>query len=223
MTFARQFNHSQRNPLMFLRQKFSKIFSMGIMALIGAITAVLLMNPMAVALDKVTLVLPAAFGTISIDMADLETLVKSGEAPSSLKNLLDQAKVKPETFKTVLAQEVDLSKFGFKFSALDKFLNSPLGEALLGQVAQYVHTPKPDAAKDVKALRGAITLAVSDDSKVSLMEILRKFSPKELQIQVTPAIELYNRFKGGEGGDFQAVFAQMKSTLQGLVCNAPTT
>ncbi len=220
MTFARQFNLFQRNPLMFLRQKFSKIFSMGIMALIGAITAVLLMNPMAVALDKVTLVLPAAFGTISIDMTDLETLVKSGEAPNSLKNLLDQAKVKPETFKTVLSQEVDLSKFGFKFSALDRFLNSPLGEALLGQVAQYVHTPT--RAGDLKALRGALTLAVSDDSKVSLMEILRKFSPKELQIEVTPAIELYNKFKGGEGGDFQAVFAQMKSTLQQLVCNAPS-
>ncbi|MFM7545938.1 MAG: alpha/beta hydrolase [Synechococcales cyanobacterium] len=202
-----------------LQQKLPKVLSTGALAFLGAFLAILLVNPMAIALEKITLVLPVPLGTISINLVDLDTLVNTNQPPNSLKSLLDQAQVKPEAFRQVLTQELDLNKFGVNFTTLDRFLNSPIGEIVLDQINQYVYTPT--RAGDVKSLRSAFILSVADDSKVTLIEFLRRFGPKEMQINVIPLIGFYDKLTGGQGGDLQVVFSQMRSTLQELVCNAP--
>lgn len=111
----------------------------------------------------------------SISIRELESFAETGQLSSALSFYLKQAKVKPEDFREVLTQEVNAS-----VKLLDRTLNSLLGEYLLFQVGQVIHTRSGRA--NIQALRSALVLSAIGDNRISLLEFLQKYPNQQVYV-----------------------------------------
>lgn len=115
-----------------------------------------------------------AFGR-SISLQDLTRFAETGEISRGWRFFFNVAGVDPEAVRTALNEEVSVN---LRF--LDRTLNSLLGEFLLYQVGQIVH-PRSDTA-NIQALRSASILSVTEDDRLSLLEILQRYPTQEVYI-----------------------------------------
>jgi len=111
----------------------------------------------------------------SISIQELESFAATGQLSSALDFYLKQAKVKPEDFRNILTQEVKVN-----VKLLDRTLNSLLGEYLLFQVGQVIHTRSRRA--NIQALRSALVLSAMGDNRISLLEFLQKYPTQEMYV-----------------------------------------
>ena len=72
----------------------------------------------------------------SVPVSELTTLAETGEASLRLNFFLSQAHQDPQTLRNTLIKEVTVSSI-----LLDRALNNPIGELLLDQISQTIHTP----------------------------------------------------------------------------------
>jgi hypothetical protein len=73
---------------------------------------------------------------------------------------------------------------------LDRILHGFVGDFLLEQLTQVIHMPTGTA--DVKALRGALMAAVSDDERLSTIEVLQKYPTQEIWVDGNRLMDLWN-------------------------------
>lgn len=74
--------------------------------------------------------------------------------------------------------------------ALVQFLQSPQGDALLRQLAQVVQTES--GRSDVKALRGALVLAASDEVEgLTLLNVLRHYPTRSVQVDLARGFGIF--------------------------------
>lgn len=111
----------------------------------------------------------------SISMQDLTYFAETGVLPRGWGSLFRIAGVDPTTVQTALNQTVSVN---LRF--LDRTLNSLLGEYLLYQVGQVVHTPSDTA--NIQALRSASILSVADDGQLSLLELLQRYPTQDVYL-----------------------------------------
>lgn len=60
-------------------------------------------------------------------------------------------------------------------------MNSQIGEGLLDQVSQVVHTPAGQA--DRQALRSALVQSAAQDGKITLIETFQNYPTPEVQVE----------------------------------------
>ncbi|WP_206602852.1 C45 family autoproteolytic acyltransferase/hydolase [Leptolyngbya ohadii] len=110
-----------------------------------------------------------------ITIAELTEFVETGKLPGGWQFYLNIAGIKPEDLQIALTQEI---KMNVRF--LDRTLNSLLGEYLLFQVGQIVHTPSKLA--NIQALRSALVLSAADDNRITFLELLYHYPTQEMRI-----------------------------------------
>lgn len=136
-------------------------------------TSIVFFNPGAIAAERVLFRYGVFQDYISID--ELANLAFTGESNSLLGDFL---RAKPDLFQLVrrsLKQEISIS-----LPRLDNALSSRTGELLLDQLSQII-LPSTGYANR-QALRAAMLLSASQDSTLSLLEILKNYPTPEVVV-----------------------------------------
>lgn len=80
---------------------------------------------------------------------------------------------------------------------LDRVLNSRIGNVILDEVSQVIHTPSGRA--DRQALRAALVLSASRDGEIMLVEIIQNYPTPEVKVEgerLESAFRLLRRLGG---------------------------
>jgi hypothetical protein len=181
-------------------------------------SVVLLSGASAVAVEQPTPTsankqLVLTFGPLmgSLPIEELETFAETGQVPSSVGFYLNLAKVQPEDFRKILTQEVQVS-----YKLLDRLLNSLLGEYLLFQVSQVIHTRSRRA--NIQALRSALVLSAIGDNRISLLEFLQKYPNQQVYVNGAKLSRVGGFAKRGLAG-VEDWLLEVQASLANRVCD----
>lgn len=128
----------------------------------------------------------------SISVSELSHFANTGELSSSLKAYLKMVNKEPEQLRQALTEQVKVNPV-----TLSKFLNTFLGEMLLDQVSQVIHTPSQSASRE--ALRGALVTSALADGNIKLIEVIENYPTSEVYVEGDRLVEAYrlmNRILG---------------------------
>lgn len=135
----------------------------------GTLTAFLAMLSFpSQAIAAETLVVTYGGFSASFDVADLEHLAATGEAPDSMQFYLGLANLDPETLQGLLTQPFNVS-----VEFVEDMLAAPSGQTLLEKVTQVLHTESGEGSEP--ALRSALIHSTVDDAQLSFLEILQNY------------------------------------------------
>lgn len=122
----------------------------------------------------------------SISVKELTNFAQTGELSTSLRVNLALAKQNPKAIRQYLTQPVAVN-----VRLLDRVLNSPVGNVVLDQISEAIHTPSRKA--DRQALRAALILSASRDypdssgqnsrNTISLIEIIQNYPTSEVEVE----------------------------------------
>ena len=122
----------------------------------------------------------------SISVKELTNFAQTGELSTSLRVNLALAKQNPKAIRQYLTQPVAVN-----IRLLDRVLNSPVGNVVLDQISEAIHTPSRKA--DRQALRAALILSASRDypsgstvnsrNSISLIEIIQNYPTSEVEVE----------------------------------------
>jgi hypothetical protein len=111
----------------------------------------------------------------SLSVSELSMFAQTGKLSSSLSSNLASSGQNPQQVRKYLTEPVKVNLL-----ILDKILNSPVGNAVLDQLSQVIHTPSTKA--DRQALRSALVLSASKDEKITLIEIIQNYPASEVEV-----------------------------------------
>ncbi|MCM1981571.1 alpha/beta hydrolase [Lyngbya confervoides] len=123
---------------------------------------------------------------VSVGRQELESFTETGILPESIQDLLGTDAQVPAAIRTLLIQEIRVPKF------LDRFLDSATGEFALGQLDDAISSTTGKTEKDLLDLKSAVNLAAVD-SKISFMELVRKYPQRTVRVNLTNLEGTYNR------------------------------
>lgn len=112
----------------------------------------------------------------AISVKELSTFAETGELSTSLRINLALARQDPKAIRQYLTQPVRV-----KVVFLDRVLNSPVGNVILDQISQVIHTPSRQA--DRQALRSALILSASRDGQISLIETIQNYPTQQVEVE----------------------------------------
>ena len=112
----------------------------------------------------------------SISIEELSTFAETGELSRSLQINFALARQDPKAIRQSLTEPVEVNPI-----FLDRILNSVVGNVVLDEVSQIVHTPSGRA--DRQALRAALVLSASRDRQITLIETLRNYPTQEIEVE----------------------------------------
>ncbi len=117
----------------------------------------------------------------SISVKELTNFALTGELSTSLRINLALAKQDPKPIRQYLTESVTVNPV-----LLDRVLNSPVGNVILDQISEAIHTPSRQA--DRQALRAALVLSASSDrngksNSLSLIEIIQNYPTAEVEVE----------------------------------------
>ena len=137
----------------------------------------------------------------SVDVADLERFAETGELTRPLRRYIRVSGQRPEQVRETLTQEFAVSP-----RLLDRMLNNPIGEAALNQISEAIYPPSGQVNET--ALRSALVLSASDDSRVSIIEVVRNYPTPQVYIDSERLIAAY--------GQIQVLSNRVGPLLEGL-------
>jgi hypothetical protein len=111
----------------------------------------------------------------SIAVDELSTFARTGKLSNSLRINLALARKEPQVIRQYLTTPVQVSPI-----FLDRVLNSPVGDIILDELSQVIHTPSRKA--DRQALRSALVLSAAGDEQVSLIEIIQNYPTPDVKV-----------------------------------------
>lgn len=130
-----------------------------------------------------SVVLKYRFLRESISVTELSTFARTGELSSTLRTYLKLARKKPDQLRRALTQEVKVDP-----NLLSGLLNNPIGELMLAQVSEVVHTP--DNIANRESLRGALVSSALPDGKITLIETLENYPTPEVHVEGERVVEV---------------------------------
>jgi hypothetical protein len=136
--------------------------------------AVFCCSPRAEAAESV--VLKYRFLRENVSVPELRTLADTGELSPKLQFYLKLARREPAELRRALRQEVNVNA-----NFLYRVLNTPIGQGMLDQVSQVVHTPTNRANRE--SLRGALVSSALPDGKITLIETLENYPTPEVHVE----------------------------------------
>ncbi|WP_228059699.1 alpha/beta hydrolase [Plectonema radiosum] len=122
----------------------------------------------------------------TLPVSELTKLSETGEVSPTLNYYLQQTQQEPQAVRDVLNRQVNVDTV-----TLDRTLNSKIGEFLLDQISQTIHTSSNQANR--QALRSAIVLSSSEDNQVSLIEIIQNYPTNEVYVRADNLARTYNQ------------------------------
>lgn len=163
--------------------------------LIAIVSSILFSSTNALAAEQVVLKYRIFRESISVDQ--LTTFAETGELSRSLKINLALARQDPRVVRRYLTEPVKVN-----FFFLDHVLNSSVGNLVLDNVSQVVHTPSRRA--DRQALRSAMILSARQDAQISLIEIIQNYPTQEVEVEGDRLESAYRALRriGGRLQDF---------------------
>lgn len=111
----------------------------------------------------------------SVSVSELTTFAQTGELSPTLQSYLKMARRNPEQVRQILTRQVKVDPI-----LLERALNSQIGEAILDQVGQVIHTPDEQANRE--ALRSALVISAQGDGKITLIEALKNYPTSSVHL-----------------------------------------
>lgn len=111
----------------------------------------------------------------SLSVEELSTFAETGKLSRSLQVNLALARQDPKLIRKYLSQPVNVDPV-----ILDRVLNSPVGNAILDQLSQVIHTPSQKANR--QALRSALVLSANVDKQMTLIEIMQNYPTSAVEV-----------------------------------------
>lgn len=136
----------------------------------------------------------------SLTLDELKTFAETGQPSRKLRFFINASKQDPAKVQSFLKKDI---KIGFR--TLDQVLNFLPAEYVLYEVGQIIHTPARKA--NIQALRSAIVLSATDDSKLSVLEFIERYPTRELYIDGLQLTKTNRRIQG--------LIRNAKTTLDG--------
>jgi hypothetical protein len=130
-----------------------------------------------------SVVLKYRFLREKVSVPELSTFAKTGELSPTLKTYLRLAKREPDELRRALTKEVKVNP-----NLLYRVLNSPIGELMLDQVSEVVHTPDNQANRE--SLRGALVSSALSDNQITLIETLENYPTPEVHVEGERLVEV---------------------------------
>lgn len=135
-----------------------------------------------------SVVLKYRFLQEKISVPELATFARTGELSPTLKTYLRLANREPDEFRRALTQEVKVNA-----NLLSRILNSPIGEVILDQVSEVVHTPSNQANRE--SLRGALVSSALSDNQITLIETLENYPTPEVHVEGERLVEVAQKLR----------------------------
>ncbi|MEM6500473.1 MAG: alpha/beta hydrolase [Cyanobacteria bacterium P01_C01_bin.89] len=129
--------------------------------------------------------------SVTVDVADLETLAETGEARPLLETYLNLGGQSPATARQWLNRPVDIDA-----NLLNAALAGPWGDALLGRFSHAISPSQdPSNYRDqglrgddrqwaIAALREAAKTSVKDDNQLTLLEFIQNYPADTMHVRV---------------------------------------
>jgi hypothetical protein len=111
----------------------------------------------------------------SFPVQELLNLADTGQPSLTLRAALALAKQDPKKVRHYLTAPVKVNPL-----ILDRVLNSPVGNVILDQISQVIHTPTRKA--DRQAMRSALVLSAAKDNDIKLIEVIQNYPTKEVEV-----------------------------------------
>lgn len=142
-------------------------------ALVIASTCIFFLGAPALAAERVVL----RYGILreSVSVEELSTFAETGELSRSLRVNFALARQDPAAIRPYLTTPVQVNVV-----TLDRILNSPVGNLVLDELTQVIHTPSRTA--DRQALRAALVLSASEDGQITLMEVIENYPTSTVEV-----------------------------------------
>jgi hypothetical protein len=121
-----------------------------------------------------------------VSVPELSTFAQTGELSTKLQFYLKLARREPDQLRRTLTQEIKVNPI-----LLSRVLNSPIGEVMLDQASQVIHTPTNRA--DRESLRGAIVSSALPDSQITLIEILENYPTPDVHVEGDRIVEVVQK------------------------------
>lgn len=155
---------------------------------IGAslISGWLLMSQSAIAAERVVMRYGAFERSASVE--ELARFVETGETTRQLRAYFRMSGQDPEQFRQLLGREFEVDVV-----TLDRLLNNIVGDVILDQMGNFVHTPSGETNRE--AMRSALVLSASEDGKISLIEVMQNYPTREVHVNGNQALSAYRQIE----------------------------
>ncbi|BAZ16289.1 hypothetical protein NIES4071_81650 [Calothrix sp. NIES-4071] len=128
----------------------------------------------------------------SFPVKELSTLADTGKPSLALRATLALAKQDPQKVRNYLTAPVPVNPV-----ILDRVLNSPVGNVILDQISQVIHTPTRKA--DRQAMRSALVLSAAKDNDIKLIEVIRNYPTTEVEVDGDNLEKAYRQLRSLQG------------------------
>jgi len=135
-----------------------------------------------------SVVLKYLFLRETISVPELATFARTGELSSTLRTYLKLAGRDPNELRRALTQEVKVNP-----NTLSRVLNNPIGEIMLDQVSEVIHTP--DNRANRQSLRGALVSSALPDGQITLIETLENYPTPEVHVEGQRLVEVAKKIQ----------------------------
>ncbi|MGI8500674.1 MAG: alpha/beta hydrolase, partial [Hassallia sp.] len=112
----------------------------------------------------------------TISVQELSTFAETGKLSTSLRINLALARQNPQLIRQYLTEPVKVNPL-----ILDKVLNSRIGNVILDQISQVIHTRSRKA--DKQALRAALVISANKDRQITLIEAIENYPTTEIEVE----------------------------------------
>jgi hypothetical protein len=134
----------------------------------------------------------------SVSVQELSTFAQTGKLSTSLRVNLALARQNPEAIRQYLTEPVKINPV-----ILDKVLNSRIGNVILDQLTQVIHTRSRQA--DKQALRAALVVSASKDRQITLIELIENYPRNEVEVEGDRLESAYRQLRRLQG-NLQDIF-----------------
>jgi Alpha/beta hydrolase of unknown function (DUF1400) len=128
----------------------------------------------------------------SVSVQELSTFAQSGKLSTSLRLNLALARQNPQAIRQYLTEPVKVNPV-----ILDKVLNSRIGNVILDQLTQVIHTRSRNA--DKQALRAALVVSASKDRQITLIEVIQNYPANEVEVEGDRLENAYRQLRRVQG------------------------
>ncbi|MGB3534440.1 MAG: alpha/beta hydrolase [Microcoleaceae cyanobacterium] len=172
-----------------MKLSFLKRFVPGVV--LGAIAGILVNGTSAIAADRVVL----TYGPLRapVQFKDLQAFAETGEKTKTIRQLVGASGLDEDTLRGLMSLEV-----GFDLVPFACLICSPTGVELIEDIALTVRTQR--RVENVTALHAALINAISDDGKISFLDLISYYPVPGLYVDVANIPETVEKIQGFAGG-----------------------
>ncbi|EAW34372.1 alpha/beta hydrolase [Lyngbya sp. PCC 8106] len=154
---------------------------------LGAIASVVMSGPSAIAADRVVL----TYGPFQapIRVRDLEEFAETGEKTKTIGQIVGRSGIDEETLRGLMTLEV-----GFDLVPFSCLICSPTGMEIVEDIALTLRTHR--RVENSHAIHAALINAVSDDGKISFLDLIKKYPVPGLYVDVANIPETVEKIQG---------------------------